>query len=201
MDIIELKKYHRKCGLVDEQNTRPKDILSKPKTAFRNATLTKERLSEKPTEFYEFFINDKPLSEILTEFCKLDKTLLDNWVGLLGSFSNKKAELNYIKRLILEQISEQEIRDVFPKDLNKFYLDNEIENYREELADEEIIIYGCAECGDYGCGGFKIKANRQGNQFVWTYNEEEKILQFIFDEHQYFDTFDSYRKTIENENN
>jgi hypothetical protein len=198
MDIIELKKYHRSGGLVDEQNTRPKDILSKIKTFTRNVTMTKEGQNKSPTEFYEFFINDKPLSEILTEFSKLENSLLDNWVGILGSFSNKKWERNTIKRLLLQEINEQEVRDVFPKDLDKYYLDNGIENYKDELADEEIIIYGCAECGDYGCGGFKIKVDRKGNQFVWTYNEDENILQFYFDEHQYFDTFDSYRKTIEN---
>jgi|WetSurMetagenome_2_1015567.scaffolds.fasta_scaffold33537_3 hypothetical protein len=201
MDTIELKKYHRTGGLGAEQTTRPKDILSKIKTVFGNVTMTKEGQNKRPTEFYEFFINDRPFSEILTEFCKLDYSLLDNWVGVLGSFSNKKSELNTIKRLLLQQITEQEIRDVFPKVLDKYYLDNGIENYREELADEEIIIYGCLECGDYDCGGFKIKVDKEGEKFLWTYNDEGNILQFHFDQHQYFDTFDSYRKTIENENN
>ena len=201
MDTIELKKYHRIGGLVDEKTTRPKDLLNKVKTTFGNATLTNDGLTKRPTEFYEFFINDQPLSVILTEFCKLKNSLLDNWVGVLCSFPNRQSELNTIKRLLLKQITEQEIREVFPKDLDKHYLDNGIENYKEELADEEIIIYGCAECGDYGCGGFKVKVDKTGDTFVWTYGDEGKILQFHFDKHQYFKTFDNYRQTISNENN
>ncbi len=201
MDTIELKKYHRTVGPVVEQTTRPQDILSKIKTVFGNFTITKEGPNKRPTEFYEFFINDRPFSKILTEFCKLNNSLLDNWIGVLGSFSNKKSELNAIKRLLLQQITEQEIIDVFPKDLDKYYLDNGIENYRQELADVEIIIYCCVECGDYGCGGFKIKVDKEGEQFLWTYNEEGNILQFHFDQHQYCETFDSYRKIVENENN
>ena len=198
MDTIELKKYQRTGGLVDEQTTRPKDLLNKIKITFGNATLTKEGFSKRQTEFYEFFINDKPLSDILTTFCSLDNSLLNNWVGVLGSFSNKQSQLNTIKRLLSKQISEQEIREVFPKDLDKHYLDNGIESYKAELADEEIIIYGCAECGDYGCGGFKIKVDKEEDTVVWTYNGEGKILQFHFNKHQYFNTFDTYRQTIEN---
>lgn len=198
MDIIELKKYHRTGGLVGEQTARPKDLLNKSKTNSGNVTLTRDGLSKRPTEFYEFFINGKPLSEILTEFCSLDNSLLDNWIGVLGSFSNRQSELNTIKRLLLKQISEQDIRAAFPKDLDKYYLDEGIKSYREELDDEEIIIYGCAECGDYGCGGFKIRIDKEDVQFVWTYKDEGKILKFHFDKHQYFDTFDAYRKTIEN---
>lgn len=152
-------------------------------------------------EFYEFFINDKPLSEILTEFCKLDKPLLDNWIGLLGPFPNKKAELNYIKRLLVEQISEQEFRDVFPNDLDKNFLDSGMENYREELADEEIMIYGCPACGDYDCGGYKIKIDQESDQTIWTFNDNGDSLQFHFDKNQYFDTFEIYRKRLLNELN
>ena len=201
MDVIELKKYHRPGGLVDQQTTRPKGVLNKIKTAFCNTSQTKDGLIKRPTEFYEFFINDKPLSEILTEFCSLDNSLLNNWVGVLGSFSNRQCELNTIKRILLKEITEQEIMAVFPKDLEKYYLDNAIESYYEELADEEINIYACAECGDYGCGGFKIKVDKVNDTIIWTYNDEGNILQFHFDKHQYFDTFETYSKTVENKNN
>ncbi len=200
METIKLKKYHRKGGLVDEKTTRPKDLLNKIKTTFGNTTLTKDGLINRPTEFYEFFINDQPLSVILTEFCKLENSLLDNWIGVLGSFPNRKSELNTIKRLLLKPITEQDIRDVLPKDLNIHYLDNRIENYKEELADEEIIIYCCAECGDYGCGGFKVKVDKTDDTFVWTYCDEGKMLQFHFDKHQYFTTFDTYRQGINSGN-
>ncbi|HQI46296.1 MAG TPA: hypothetical protein PLC59_09580 [Bacteroidales bacterium] len=198
MDSIELKKYIRTCGFVCEETAKPIDLFSKIKTAFRNATLTNERINKNPTEFYEFFINDKPLSGILTEFCKLENSLLDNWIGVLGSFPNKQPELIKIKRLLLEQITEKEIGDLFPLDLEKYYLDTGIDNYKEELADEEIIIYCCAECGDYDCGGFKIKVEKDKDTFVWTYNDEGRILQFHFDKKQYFNTFDTYRQTIIN---
>lgn len=196
MDIIELRKYHRAGGLAGEQSARPENLSNKIKSTLGNVTLTKDGLSKRPTEFYEFFINGKPLSEILTAFCRLGDSLLDNWVGMLGSFPNKQSELNTIKRLLLKKITEQEIRDAFPKDLDKHDLENGIERYKEELADEEIIIYGCAECGDYDCGGFKIRVSKEENSIVWTYNNEGKILQFHFDKHQYFSTFDAYRQTI-----
>jgi hypothetical protein len=161
--------------------------------------LTKDGLYKRPTEYYEFFINDKPLSLILTEFCNFDNSILDNCIGVFGSFSNRQFELNKIKRLLIKQITEQEIRAVFPKDFDKQFLDNGIENYLEELADEQIIIYGCAECGDYGCGGFKVKVDKTDDSFVWTYSDEGKILQFHFEKNQYFKTFDNYRQTIDSE--
>lgn len=148
-------------------------------------------------KFYEFYINDKPLSSLITEFCNLDKSLLENWVGVLGSFQNRQSELNKIKRLLLKQISEQEILDIFPKGLDKYYLDHGIEDYKKELADQEIIIYGCAECGDYGCGGYAIKIDKQEELIIWTFNDEGNILQFHFDKHQYFNAFDNYRQLID----
>jgi|GEM_PF-2488376 len=198
MDTIKLIKYPLTTGLESGQTARPKDFLNKIKTICGNPRLTKADLNKRRTEFYEFFINDKPLSEILTAFCNLDNSILDNWVGVLSSLSNKQYELNTISRLLLQQITEQEFLNVFPKDLEKYYLDSAIESYKEELADEEILIYCCAECGDYDCGGFKIKVEKEENTFVWTYNDEGKILQFHFDKQQYFNTFDTYRQTLKN---
>lgn len=199
MDRIELKKHKRKGGLADETTSSPKNLLNKIKTTFGNATLTIDGVSKRPTEFYEFFINDRPLSTILTEFCNLDNSLLDNWVGVLGAFSNRQSERITIKRLLLKQITEQDIKDLFPKDLDQYFLD--IGNYKQELSDEEIIIYGCAECGNYDCGGYKIKVDKEEDTVVWTYNDEERTLQFHFNKHQYFNTFDAYSQTIKNEKN
>ncbi|HNL06336.1 MAG TPA: hypothetical protein PKH93_02110 [Chitinophagales bacterium] len=194
MDTIELKKIYCIDGLVSEQPASLKGSLSKVKTTSGNVTLTKGELRKKQIEFYEFFINGKPLSQILTEFSKLKSPLLDDLVGVLGFFPNKQLELNTIKKLLLKQITEQDIRNVFPKNL---YVENEIESYKEELAREDIIIYCCVLCGDPDCGGFRIKVHKENDQFVWTYNDEGNILQFHFDIYQYFNTFNMYRKTVE----
>lgn len=199
MDTLELKKYHRKNGLVDESTTSPESLLDKIKSIFGHDALIKNKRSKRPAEFYEFFINGQALSTILTAFYELEHSLLDRWVGALGSFANRQFELNTIKRLLLKAITEQEIRSVFPKDLDQRLVENGIENYKAELADEEITVYVCAECGDYGCGGYKVKVDKMDDAIVWTCRNDGKILQFYFDINQYHTTFDAYRETIEDE--
>jgi hypothetical protein len=52
-------------------------------------------------EFLEFFVNDKPLSELLDKFYGIKGSILDNWIGILGSFGNHKSsqQHNYARDL------------------------------------------------------------------------------------------------------
>lgn len=147
--------------------------------------------------FLEFFINCSPLSELLDKFYRMNGSILDNWIGTLGAFENRRAEVIKVKQLLGKTISDEEIRRTYPSEWNDKDFQWYLERVRDELSNPEIIIYCCAECGGYDCGGIKAKIEKTENAFVWTFTEEEKQLMFSFDKYQYFDLFDKYLKQLE----
>ena len=96
-----------------------------------------------------------------------------------------------------KNISDKEIRQVYPSEWSNKEFQCYLEKTRQKLADPEVIIYCCAECGDYDCGGIKAKIDKTDNAFVWTITEEDKRLKFEFDKYQYFDLFDKYLRQLE----
>lgn len=197
MDTLSLRKYRRQAS-IDDRDTAPLKQLTKSKRPpTDNTTLTDKGLVKSEREFLDFFVNDKPLSELLDKFYETKGNVLDNWIGVLGSSVNKKTEIVKVKQLIGKTISDKEIRQAYPPE----WSDNEFQWYlektREELADPEVIIYCCAECGDYDCGGIKAKIDRTDNTFVWTITEDDKRLTFEFDKYQYLDLFHKYLRQLE----
>ncbi len=67
-----------------------------------------------------------------------------------------------------------------------------LSKYREELNDPEIIIYGCAECGDYDCGGITVNIDRTEISVIWLIKDENKDLKFEFEKNLYFSAFDKF---------
>jgi hypothetical protein len=199
MDYLSLRKYRRLPSPVDRDINPPKKLTrlrSKRRPAMdidfiHNGPMQTER------EFVEFYINDVPLSELLDTFYKTKGSILDNSIGLLGSFENKNSELIKVKQLLGKSISDKEIRQLYPED----WTDSEFQHYlwemREELSDPEILIYGCPVCGDYECGGIAIKIDKTVDAFVWTIIDEDKRLTFEFDIYQYFDLFNRYIRELE----
>lgn len=178
--------------LVDRNLTSLKQLPQSGRLPTGTTNLADKGLVKSERAFLEFFINDKPLSALLDEFYETKGSILDNWIGVLGSSVNSQSEILKVKQLLGKTISDQEIRDLYPHEWSDDELQWYLEKTREELADPGTIIYCCAECGDYDCGGIKVKIDKTDNMFTWTIAEEHKRLTFKFDKHQYFDLFDKY---------
>lgn len=145
-------------------------------------TLTLKKYHRRGNEdFIEFFINDVPLSKLLDQFYGQEKSILENWTGVLGSFRNPNAEKIKIKQLLGKEVTDKDI-----------YYDKT----REELADPKIIIYCCGECGDYDCGGITIVIDRNETSVCWTIVDERGNLSFEFNKHAYFAVFDHYARSL-----
>lgn len=197
MDTLSLRKYYSKASKVDTNTVSLKQLAKSKKLLTGKTTLSNDEHSESERVFLEFFINEKPLSELLDNFFESKGSILDNWIGVLGSSVGKKFEILKVKQLIGKHVSDKEIRQVYPSEWSDEEFQWYLEKLRQELDDPEVIIYCCAECGDYDCGGIKTKIDKTKNSFIWTITEVEKKLLFEFDKYQYFDLFDKYLRHLE----
>ena len=100
MDTLSLRKYHRKASTVDKDTAPLRQLPKSKRLSTGNTTLTNEGLVKSERDFLDFFVNDKPLSELLDKFYETKGSILDNWIGVLGSSVNKKAEILKVKQLI-----------------------------------------------------------------------------------------------------
>ena len=153
-------------------------------------------LAKSDKEFLEFYVNDQPLSELLDRFYEMKGTILDSWIGVLGSFENHKAEIIKVKQLLGKTVSDKEIRQVYPAEWSEKEFEWYLAKMRQELSDPEVIIYCCAQCGDYDCGGIWVKIEKTDDAFVWVFANEEKQLNFSFDKYQYFDVLGNYLQKL-----
>jgi hypothetical protein len=141
-------------------------------------------------EFLEFFINDKPLSELLNKFYGSKKSILENWIGVLGSFANLQAEVIKLKQLLGRHVTDKDIAAAFLQHGAPATW-NDVSKYRDELEDPEVLIYCCAACGDYDCGGIAVRINREEDMTTWTVLEGNGSLVLTFNKYHYFDVFGS----------
>ena len=111
--------------------------------------------------------------------------------------TNLTAEIIKLKQLLGKIVSDNEIRKVFPASWTDNEFEHYLEKYRDELSNPEIIIYCCAECGDYACGGITISLDKTNSSIIWTISEEDKKLQFEFDKFLYFDILQKRIKHLE----
>jgi len=194
MDILRLQKYQRKGTLVDKEINSLDKVVRKKKNIHGNTTLTDKGLIKSEKQFLEYFINDKPLSELLDNFYNSKTTILDNWIGALGL--NTKTDIIKVKQLLKKDVSDKEIRQVFPSTWTDDEFRWHLEKYREELEDPEVLIYCCAECGDYDCGGIAVTIDKTDTSVIWTVKEGDKVLKFEFDKYLYFEVFNNYLRKI-----
>ena len=187
MDTLSIKKYHRHALVVDKKINSLKRLSKADNLPKGNTSLTKSGSIKTDREFLEFYINDTPLTELLNSFYNQKGSILDNWVGVLGWTTNLPAEMIKIKQLLGKNISDKEIRQVFPASWTDTEFEYYLDKYRDELANPEIIIYCCAECGDYDCGGIAVSIDKTDNSVIWKIIDKEKMLSFQFDKYQYLD--------------
>lgn len=154
MDTLKLQKHQRQGSLADN-NINSLDKVVKKRTASGNTTLTNRGLIKSDKQFLEYFINDKPLSELLDKFYNSKTSILENWIGALGS-TNPKTDIIKVKQLLGKKVADKEIKEVYPSSWTDDELQWYLDKCKEELENPEILIYCCAECGDYDCGGIAV---------------------------------------------
>jgi hypothetical protein len=125
MDILSIKKYHRQGTVVDKKINSLKRLSAANNLPTGNTTLTKKGSVKTDKDFLEFYINDKPLTELLDTFYNQKGSVLDNWIGVLGWTTNLQAEIIKIKQLLGKNVSAKEIRRVYPTS----WTDQEFEYY------------------------------------------------------------------------
>ncbi len=96
-------------------------------------------------------------------------------IGVLGTSSHSNYEKEKISELLLEK--------------------------ETELGNGRVIIYGCSECLDIGCGAITVKIEKIDNSIIWKefayeneyeetdFEEYKKIGSFVFDQQVYKDLF------------
>jgi hypothetical protein len=188
MDTLLLKKFQRK-----EVSFHAKKWSGNLSINAKGHAVKSER------EYLDFMISGVPLAEKLDDFYgyKGGASITDSDISMLGSHQNVPLEIIKVKQLLLKPISDEEIGRAFA------YFGTEIDHkellreYRRELEGPEVLIYGCAECGDIACGGVMAKIEKTDNAFIWTITEGEKQLVIEFDRYQYYQVFGNYLKTLE----
>ena len=144
----------------------------------------------------EFFINDTPLSKLLDDFYQSKETILDNWIGVLGTTLYPKLDLIKVKHFLGKTVTDKEISQAllppFPKDQREY----QMHLIREELEDPEILIYCCAECGSRDCGGIAVTIHRLEDSVIWLIRKDMRELRFTFNKHQYYTVFENYMEKL-----
>jgi hypothetical protein len=186
MDILTLKDYHRTGKLVDKQlNTLEKLSRTKALTG-GNTTLSNTGLVKTDRSFSEFHINDVPLSEMLDKLYGSKTSILNNWIGVLGSSINPNWEKVKIKQLLGKKVSDKEIREMYSPEMTDNEFQYYLEKAREELTSPNVIIYCCAECGDPDCGGITATIDKTDDAVIWTLTEKKATMKFHFNKYKYF---------------
>ncbi|WP_435261859.1 hypothetical protein [Tenacibaculum sp. nBUS_03] len=175
-------------------------------------------LSKVFQNFYEIFINDRPLSFILDEYFENKTPIIYNWVGMIGAF-RKKLDLITIKLLLKQEVEKSDVILLYSKnkELKKTEINQiieeygpEIDQYFEECKNENIHIYGCPKCGEREHGGYFVNVKKEKGYYQWEFynknnlsftkkhqinkkNEKDKLT-IKFEENQYINTFYNYLK-------
>lgn len=137
-------------------------------------------------DYVEFYINGNALSEIINQNCQPKNPLLQNFTSTLGTMELSNFDRLKVKQLLGENIDQTTIEKLFP---SKQFDQKPI---FDELALPEVLIYCCAECADYKCGGVFAKINKQANQITWEISFNQKKLDFSFDKSEYENEFKEY---------
>lgn len=140
----------------------------------------------------DFIIDYKPLSPILDGFYRNQAPILENWVCMFGSFSWITDRFK-AKQLTLAPLSDQELRELCPSTGQNTHDQAEIvQALKVEYENENIIIYGCNQCGDFYCGGFSVKVERREDCFHWLFENDDRRLRFSFEAATYCQVFQPY---------
>ncbi|MDF2188529.1 hypothetical protein [Paraflavitalea sp. CAU 1676] len=194
MDRIRLQTYSIHGSVADIKSNPLKKVASKKKVTSGHGAVTGSRPAKEDLRFLEYFINDFSLSELLDRFYNDKTSILDSSIGALGS--NPKTDIIKVKQLLGKKVADAEIRQIYPGSWTEEEFEWYLEKHREELANPEVLIYCCAECGDYDCGGIAVLIERTDECVRWVINDSGKSLRFEFDKYQYYEVFNKYLQQI-----
>ncbi len=146
-------------------------------------------------DFFEFYIDGKPLIELILGK-NMSKVYLTSWNGLLGTRDKKYDEL-LVKSLINENINAEFVQKHFKK-YEESINEDVAKKLIFELSLEKPLVYGCKICGDIDCGGIVIRIESDEFSFSWylfdTETKEYDKLIGEFEYEQYKNVFSKYMK-------
>lgn len=178
MDILTLKRY---------------DLDQSP-----NKSETSHRRTV--SSFIEFYINDQPLSSLLDSSYSGNRTsVLENNVGVLGSFKNIPLEIIKVNQLLGRTNTDSdfaEFSEQLAQTMDQSHIADVIDSVKDELAAPGVMIYCCAACGDYLCGGVTVDLCINDENVTWTFADGDLKKVFVFDKYAYLGTLKSYLSKI-----
>jgi len=152
-------------------------------------------------DFYEFYINDQSLINIVSKnYWEIDADenvgFFNTHVGCLGSFGKFWDGIN-VSILTKKEFSKDQIESLekmFCSDYRVSELSISDKSHKEQLVEDitnGFLLYCCQDCGDFDCGGITFEIKRVGDNMIWTDNSKIEI-QFNFDE--YKEVLENYLK-------
>jgi len=153
------------------------------------------------SQYVEFIVNGKPLSQLINQHFKLDKPLFSKFTSTLGTMELTNFDRLKIHQLLTHPVKEKDVEKLFPK---KHF---EQEPILEELELDKILLYCCAERADSRCSGCFVKVTKSPKTFIWTldaplFSDKDKEdnsneLKFEFEQEAYHKAFKTYLLTLQ----
>lgn len=142
-------------------------------------------------DYVEFIINGEPLSEIINRETKPEHRVLSKYTSVLGTMEFTNSDRLKVMQLSGKKITAAELEKIFPA---KHFDHKPI---LEELNLDKILIYCCAECGDYKCGGYYIQLQETTDSIIWNLIGLTKNIQFRFSKAEYMEVLSEYLDSLD----
>lgn len=142
-------------------------------------------------EYVEFFVNGVPLSDQINEIIKPKKPVLSNYTSVLGTMELTNFDRLKIQQLLNKKVAPVKLEELFPAE----HFDQKV--IADELSLDKVLIYCCAECGDYKCGGFFVRISETPESISWSLNHSGKNMEFTFDRSEYQAELNGYLSDLE----
>jgi hypothetical protein len=142
-------------------------------------------------EYVEFIVNNEPLSDLLNRHFDYKPPVLAKFTSTLGTMELASSDQLKVSQLLGQAITEKELEKFFPA---KHFDQKPI---LEELAQDKVLIYCCAECGDYKCSGIFAKITKGPNSYTWLFEDKGKQLKFEFEKDAYEQVLRDYIESLE----
>jgi len=142
-------------------------------------------------DYVEFYINDKPLSELINKTFKPEDAVLSKFTSVLGTMELTNFDRLKVKQLLGNKITKADVNTLFPTphfDQAPIF---------DELKLPEILVYCCAECADYKCGGYSIQLQPGPDTIGWKLVSGDQKLEFTFSKKEYISELSGYIAELE----
>ena len=137
-------------------------------------------------EYVEFFVNGTPLSDQINEIIKPKNPVLSNYTSVLGTMELTNFDRLKIQQLLSKKVGPKKLEELFPA-----------EHFDQKVIADKVLIYCCAECGDYKCGGFFVKISETPDTISWSLNHSGKNMEFTFNRSEYQAELNGYLSELE----